>query len=73
MKTFQATGFASDVVTAEIQSWGALTSVLGPDPEEAWALSKLETFHVPPDRKAPPDSDAHRGGVQWVATYQRES
>jgi len=69
--TFQASGFAPDVVTADVQSWGALTSVLGPDSIENWSLTKLETFHVPGDAQAPPTSDSHRGGVQWVATYTR--
>lgn len=71
-KTFQASGFAPDVVTAEVQSWGALTSVLGPDREENWALSSLETFFQPADPEAPADSDARKGGVAWVATYRRE-
>ncbi len=73
--TFQATGFAPDVVTADVQSWGALTSVLGPDSIENWSLTKLETFHVPADADRSsvqaPVSDLHRGGVQWVATYTR--
>lgn len=44
---------------------GALTSVLGPDSEESWQLTRIEHFHVPEEPGRNP------GGVQWVAVYTR--
>jgi hypothetical protein len=61
-ETFQCGGTAATVIMAHNLAWDALSSSLGPDPVEAWALKTMQhSYH--------PDPDAP--GVQFVAEFVR--